>query len=274
MSQLTNSQLVQYYRQVLLPEVEETGQLKLLAQHVLIVGVGGLGTHCAQQLSAAGIGHLHLMDDDVIEASNLPRQILFSPKDIGQTKVTAAQFQLSKLSGKLNVSTYLNLFTSETMQNLLQSNKILQMAIQQKQFTVLDCSDNMLTRQAVNAWCVSNKVPLISASISANDGQLLLIDPIKTPQQGCYRCIFTEQNTSNTCAEMGVLGPSVGVMASMQSLLALQHILNIAETTQPLHIFDGRNLSWRKLARHSDPNCPVCQKSTPIVTTNEEHKSC
>ncbi|MDU0352929.1 HesA/MoeB/ThiF family protein [Paraglaciecola aquimarina] len=277
MTQLTNKQLEQYYRQVLLPQVEEAGQLTLLKQRILIVGMGGLGTHCAQQLSAAGIGHLHLMDDDEVELSNLPRQILYSPADIGHKKVTQAQLKLTKLSDKKNVSTHSLLFSPANIQQLLANNIELKKAFDQQQLTILDCSDNMPTRQAVNTWCVTNQVPLVSAAVSGFDGQLMLIDTRRYPEQGCYHCIFKQQHTTTTCAEMGVLGPTVGVVASMQSLMTLQQILEINEPIPALHIFTSRHLSWRKITRQRDPLCSVCQNVSTtacadIKTRNDNTK--
>lgn len=256
---LTNTQFIQYYRQILLPEVAELGQQRILNSHVLIVGVGGLGTHVAQQLAAAGIGHLYLMDDDTVELSNLPRQILFGPQDIGYSKVSIAQQQLQQYCPNSEVLTCLTRFTPESAKHLLQQHNKLQQAAMNGQLFVLDCSDNMATRHRVNQWCVDLQLPLISAAISAFAGQLLLVDVKNSGSAGCYRCIYSEQAPSQNCQSMGVLGPAVAVMASQQALLTLKHILGIGVVDNHLHLFDGLNLSWRQIKRQRDLQCPVCQ---------------
>ncbi|MCF2949152.1 HesA/MoeB/ThiF family protein [Paraglaciecola aquimarina] len=256
---LTNKQLEQYYRQVLLPQVEESGQHKLLQQHVLIIGVGGLGTHVAQQLSAAGIGHLHLMDDDKVETSNLPRQILFGNYDIGKSKVECAKTALNRHNHQTKVSTYIQRFTAKTINSVINNSSLLSDLISAKQLIVLDCSDNMATRQAVNRWCVQSALPLISAAVTAFRGQLLLVDNQTNPEAGCYHCVFTTQEQATNCAEMGVLGPTVATVASMQALMTIKHILQLSRKDNQLHIFDAMDLTWRKLTRQQDPQCPVCQ---------------
>ena len=269
---LSETQFVQYYRQILLPEVAESGQQKLLQSHVLIIGVGGLGTHVAQQLAAAGIGHIYLMDDDGIELSNLPRQILFGPNDIGQSKVSIAQRQLQQQSLNTEVNTYHKKFTSESIEQLLWQQSQLQQALHHGQLVVLDCSDNMPTRQNINQWCVAQQIPLISAAISAFSGQLLLVDVKRSAPAGCYRCLYSEQTPAQNCQSMGVLGPAVGVMASMQALLTLNYLLNIGPVDKQLHIFDGLNLSWRQLQRRRDVQCPVCQSTTTSNSRSTFHE--
>lgn len=271
---LSNKQLTQYYRQVLLPQVEESGQHQLLQQHILIVGLGGLGTHVAQQLSAAGIGHLHLMDDDRIETSNLPRQILFGHIDIGKTKVECAKDKLIRSNYATNVSTYVQKFTIENINNTVTAGSALATAIKAKQFTVLDCSDNMETRQAVNQWCVQQSIPLVTAAVTSFDGQLLLVDTQSAPELGCYHCIFSGQEVNTNCANMGVLGPTVATVASMQALMAIKHMFKISPPDNKLHIFKGLTLSWQQMARQKDPTCSVCQNSHSSTFTQQEGSLC
>jgi sulfur carrier protein ThiS adenylyltransferase len=256
--QLTDNQFVQYYRQLMLPQVEESGQHALLLQHVLIIGAGGLGTHVAQQLTGAGIGHIHLVDDDKVETSNLPRQILFGPPDVGQLKVNQVKNRLNQQNNDTTVYVYPKRFDSVTSELLIKYNPALEAVVNNRRLIVLDCSDNMPTRQAVNRWCVNNKLTLVSAAISAYAGQLLLVDMEQLAETGCYRCIFNEQHSTQGCESMGVLGPAVGVMASMQCMLTLNYLLKTPSPAH-LHLFDGLNLSWRKLQRKRDPSCPVCQ---------------
>jgi sulfur carrier protein ThiS adenylyltransferase len=257
---LTDRQFVQYYRQLMLPQVQESGQYSLLQQHILIIGAGGLGTHVAQQLAAAGIGHIHIMDDDKIEASNLPRQVLFGPSDIGKLKVNQVKQRLNQQNTDINVQIYPIKFDASSW-DILRNNSAFDEAFNHSQLLVLDCSDNMPTRQAVNQWCVDNRLTLVSAAISAYTGQLLLVDAGRIEQIGCYRCIFNEQYQAQGCESMGVLGPAVAIMASMQCMLALNYLLEKPDSpaSPHLHLLDGLDLSWRKLIRKRDPACPVCQ---------------
>jgi sulfur carrier protein ThiS adenylyltransferase len=268
---LSDQQLVQYYRQVLLPEVEEAGQQALLQHHVMIVGVGGLGTHVAQQLGAAGIGHLHLIDDDRVELSNLPRQILFNINDVGRFKANCAEHQLSKQNPNIDVTAYPVRFSSEYANNLLNQLALGLPKLDDDAFcalintsgykflTVLDCSDNIATRQAINSWCVTHGIALISAAVSGFSGQLLSITPDTLEQAGCYRCIFNEQEVAGNCASQGVLGTTVAAVASMQSAAAINHILAI-QGPSALRVFDGKSLNWQTFARKRDPQCPCCSQ--------------
>ncbi|WP_340677801.1 HesA/MoeB/ThiF family protein [Paraglaciecola sp.] len=269
---LSKSQFVQYYRQILLSEVGELGQQALLQSHVLVVGVGGLGTHVTQQLAAAGIGHLYLMDGDSIELSNLPRQILFGPHDIGQSKVSVAARQLQQQYEYTAVQTCPYHFNHESMQTFMQQQPTLQQAIVDECLIVLDCSDNMPTRQSINQWCVQQQTPLVSAAISSFSGQLLVVDTKHAAQAGCYRCIYPEQAPTQNCQDMGVLGPAVGVMASMQALLTVKYLLKIGVADTDLHVFDGLNLHWRKLKRTRDVSCAVCQTPRLPTTHSTSHE--
>ena len=269
---LSDQQLEQYYRQVLLPEVEEAGQHALLQHHVLIIGVGGLGTHVAQQLAAAGVGHLHLMDNDQVELSNLPRQILFNPTDIGQLKVTRAQNTLTEHNPNANIYAYPVRFSLPNIGTLLDEKGVnaqpsLKQAIQNGQLTVLDCSDNMATRQQVNLWCVSQGLPLICGAVSGFDGQLLSVTPNSLEKSGCYRCIFNDNEVAQNCASQGVLGPMVATIASMQSLLAIHHIAGLT-VPSTLQLFEGKSMQWHSLGRKRDPQCPACR--TKVATCKNE----
>ncbi|GAA6182857.1 HesA/MoeB/ThiF family protein [Aliiglaciecola sp. NS0011-25] len=276
---LSDNQFIQYYRQILLSQVGEHGQQNLLNQHVIVVGMGGLGCHVSQQLSAAGIGHLYLIDDDVVELSNLPRQILFDASSIGKHKVDCAAEKITAINRDTQVRYYRQKFTHNFAQHILHSNVDLQQAHQTGQLSILDCSDNMPTRQLINAWCAAQFVPLISASVAGFSGQLLVIDGQVAPQRGCYNCFFTSNSSTQGCANLGVLGPSVGIMASMQALASIKHMLKLDTELKYMHIFDGLQLSWRQLIRHRDPHCKTCghwpkrplnQPSPPLQTTQCE----
>ncbi|MFA3792387.1 ThiF family adenylyltransferase [Aliiglaciecola sp. SL4] len=258
MNTLSDNQFIQYYRQILLSQVGEQGQQNLLNSHVIVVGVGGLGSHVTQQLSAAGIGHLYLIDDDLVELSNLPRQILFDANSIGKHKAICAAEKVAAINSDTQVRYFCEKFTHCFAEHLLHSNVELQQAHQNGQLILLDCSDNMPTRQSINVWCAAHFIPLISASVAAFSGQLLVVDGQVAPQRGCYNCLFSGNSSPQGCANLGVLGPSVGIMASMQALTSIKHILKLDTELQHLHIFDGLQLSWRQLIRHRDPHCQAC----------------
>lgn len=270
---LSEARFVQYYRQILLPEVGEAGQQKLLQSHVLIVGVGGLGTHVAQQLAAAGVGHIYLMDNDKVECSNLPRQVLFAQSDIGQNKVDIAKRQIHQHNPDVHVVACPQHFALESVATFIQHQPQLALALNQQKLTVLDCSDNLTTRHKVNLWCVKHKLVLVSAAVSAFCGQLLLVDLQNALHAGCYRCLFDEHAMTQDCQSMGVLGPTVAVVASMQAALTLKHLLTIGAVDDHLHVFDGYSLGWRMLKRQRDRNCPVCRtsskSSSPIADQRE-----
>lgn len=256
---LSDQQFIQYYRQILLPEVAEQGQQDLLSEHIIIVGIGGLGTHVAQQLAAAGIGHLYLIDDDIVEISNLPRQILFSPCSVGHQKVVCAKNEITRFNPDIHVSIYHEKFSQQFAHNILNNNPSLKQASENGKLMLLDCSDNMATRQLLNLWCVNHCIPLVSASVAAFSGQMMLVDGQKMSEAGCYHCVFSSKEVQLGCSDMGVLGPTVAVIASMQALTTVRHALNLNEPAKHLYIFDALTLSWRKITRHRDPNCKVCQ---------------
>jgi sulfur carrier protein ThiS adenylyltransferase len=256
---LSDRQFTQYYRQILLPEVGEQGQQRLLDQHLIIVGIGGLGTHVTQQLAAAGIGHLYLVDDDKVETSNLPRQVLFNASSVGTNKVVCAAKEIAKLNSDITVSTYSEKFNEQFALNILSNNVALKQAFKKGKLMLLDCSDNMPTRQLINAWCATHFIPLISASVSGFSGQIMLVDGQVMAEAGCYHCVFSAKEVQQDCSDMGVLGPMVAVVASMQALTTIRHILNIDESDNKLHIFNGLRLTWRSVVRHHDPHCTACQ---------------
>lgn len=255
---LSNEQFERYYRQILLTEVGEQGQHTLLDQHIIVVGTGGLGSHVAQQLGAAGIGHLYLVDDDNVERSNLPRQILFDETSIGQSKVLCVAKRIGASNSDLSVTDYCERFTLEFADALLHQNDGLQQAYLDNRLWVLDCTDNMSSRQTINAWCAQKFIGLVAASVTAFSGQLIVVNGKNNIQAGCYHCVFPDKNVIQDCANAGVLGPTVAVMASMQALSIIKQILRITPPDDQLHIFNAITLNWQSIFRHRDPQCPVC----------------
>ena len=245
---LSNADFLRYSRQILLPDVGEIGQINLLQAHVAIVGIGGLGHLVAQYLAAAGVGHLTLIDDDKIELSNLPRQLLFSDKDIGEYKSATAVHKLSNAYSGCNLQAVTDKLAEHNRQDLLAHMDL-----------VFDCTDDFSTRQLINLTCLQVKAPLITAAVANFSGQIFMVDMESAPDSGCYACLFPQDShLSQTCQSVGVLGPMVGVMASMQALLGLNLLLGIPVPTGKLLRFDGRAMRWREASLSRDLQCHVC----------------
>ncbi|MGI2190985.1 HesA/MoeB/ThiF family protein [Shewanella baltica] len=262
---LSDADFIRYSRQVLLPEVGEAGQLQLADAGVAIIGLGGLGQLAAQYLACAGIGSLTLIDRDKVEVSNLPRQLLFNDADIGLNKARVAKKKLNGIAPHCTVADYETAFNAATSAHHLAD--ILLAKQQGKKVLVLDCTDNFATRQAINRSCIEADLPLVSASIAAFSGQLFAVDQMRFPSGGCYHCIFPAQTrVSQSCSTQGVLGPSVGVMASMQSLVAMQLLLSVdsgCDESKNVLLgrfwrFDAKSLSWTAAILTRDPHCGVC----------------
>jgi sulfur carrier protein ThiS adenylyltransferase len=262
---LKDSDFIRFSRQIFLPEVGETGQLALAQAHVVILGIGGLGQLAAHYLACAGVGHLTLIDGDTVEVSNLPRQLLVDDADIGLNKALVAKQKLSRMAPQCKISSHTIFFDIQVTRHLFDT--ALQAKVQGKAVLVLDCTDNFDTRQGINRLCIEAGLPLVSAAITAFSGQLFAVEQGKFPSGGCYHCIFpAETRVSQGCSTQGVLGPSVGVMASMQSLVAINLLLGIDTDKGELPssllgcfwCFDAKTLSWGAAKLTRDPYCAVC----------------
>jgi sulfur carrier protein ThiS adenylyltransferase len=244
-----------YGRQIQLPEIGEAGQQRLARSRVLIVGLGGLGSPAALYLAAGGVGQLWLSDDDVVATSNLQRQILYSSADVQQPKRKAAGKRLRQLNPQLHC---------EPMPALNESNwSSLLKPKGQAVDLVLDCSDNMATRQLLNRACVVSQIPLLSAAASGWQGALLLFDYRHLqPAHGCYHCLYpTDTEPSQNCRTTGILGPVVGLMGTLQALEAMKFILGIpSQALGALQQFEALSGRWRRVSLQADPACPVCQQ--------------
>ncbi|MCL1126334.1 HesA/MoeB/ThiF family protein [Shewanella surugensis] len=298
-SELAPTDFIRYSRQVLLPEVGEAGQCQLQACHVVVVGIGGLGHLAAQYLAAAGVGQLTLIDGDKVEVSNLPRQLLFTDEDIGQSKARCAQIKLQRAYVDCHIQAmdhYLDepsvdnesIDKASTQASAQISARISEQAPMQSTLSnadlVLDCTDNFATRHLVNRLCIQAGVSLISASAAHFQGQLLKVDLTGSPKAGCYHCLFPNDMTvSQSCSSVGVLGPMVGVMASMQALLALNSLLDVAQqaavpAAAQLFRLNGKTLQWCVAKRQRDLSCPVCSPvclthaATHVVNNGAAHK--
>lgn len=243
----SDSDFLRYSRQLLLEEFGLEGQQKLKAASVLIVGLGGLGSPAALYLAAAGVGKLLLADDDLLHISNLQRQILFRSSEAGEPKAALAKKHLQSLNPQVEYITCDQRMHETALDEAAQWVDL-----------VLDCSDNMMTRQAINAACVKHNTPLISASAVGFGGQLLVLTP--PFEQGCYRCLWPDEaEPQRNCRTAGVLGPVVGIMGTLQALEALKMLVGqTSPLAGKLRLFDGRQQTWRTLNLERSAACPVC----------------
>ncbi|WP_220719978.1 HesA/MoeB/ThiF family protein [Agarivorans litoreus] len=253
-STLSDQEVLRYSRHLLLKDVGEAGQLKLKSAQVLLVGMGGLGAPAALYLAAAGVGKLVLADFDELDSSNLQRQVLYREDDIKQPKVVAAKQHLQALNSNIQVRT-----VNRKMDELLLAMEVAQADV------VLDCSDNIVTRYAVNQACVKAKVPLVSGAAVAFDGQLMVFD-FRQAKQGCYHCLFPNASEQQlNCSNAGILGPVVGTIGSLQALETIKLIAGIPSAQLGrFSSFDAHSLEWFHLKVSADANCPVCGKDKQI----------
>jgi molybdopterin/thiamine biosynthesis adenylyltransferase len=249
---MNDDQLLRYSRQIMLPQVEIAGQEKLLASSALIVGAGGLGSPAAMYLAAAGVGHIAIADHDVVELSNLQRQLLHRDSDIGRSKADSARETLHAINPDITIS---------AIKAQLDGAQLI--AEVSKADVVLDCSDNFDTRFAVNAACVRQQVPLVSGAAIRLQGQVAVFDA-GMADSPCYHCLYRDgDEAEQTCAENGVLAPLVGIIGSLQALEALKVLLDLGDSLAGrLIVFDGLAHEWRTLKLQRDPACPTCGTQT------------
>ena len=253
--QLSESEIQRYSRHIILQDVGGKGQLKLKRAKVLLIGAGGLGSPAALYLAAAGIGTIGLVDGDVVDLSNLQRQIMHSTATLGKPKVESGKQTLSAINPEITVNAYHQLVDADNIIPLISQYDI-----------VLDGSDNFTTRFLVNDACFFAKKTLISASMFRFEGQLTAIKP----HQGypCYRCRYPEPPPAGlvpNCQEAGVLGVLAGTMGILQASEAIKEILGIGETiADKLVIYDALDMKFRKVSRPKDPACPLCGPNPKI----------
>lgn len=243
---MNDQDFMRYSRQILLEDIAVDGQQKLLASRVLIVGLGGLGSPAALYLAAAGVGHLVLADDDAVHISNLQRQILFTTEDIAQPKAQVAQQRLKQLNPAIGLVAVAQRLSGDALHQQVAAVDL-----------VLDCTDSLVSRQAINAACVAQNRPLITASAVGFGGQLMVLTPPWA--QGCYRCLWPDEvEPQRNCRTAGIVGPVVGVMGTLQALEAIKLLCGMTVADNLLRLFDARDHQWRSIGLQRAANCPVC----------------
>lgn len=261
----TDEQIHRYSRHIILPEVGGKGQQKLSHAKVLLIGAGGLGSPAALYLAAAGIGTLGLVDGDVVDLSNLQRQILHNTTTLHQPKVESGKQTLNAINPDITVKTYQEHVTADTIMQFLPDYDL-----------VLDGSDNFSTRFLINDACYFAKKTLVSASMFRFEGQLATIKP----HEGypCYRCLYPEPPPPGlvpNCQEAGVLGVLAGTMGVLQASEAIKEILGIGESlADRLLMYDALDMTFRKVGRPKNPDCPLCGSNPTITSLQTYDISC
>ncbi|MCO6059865.1 molybdopterin-synthase adenylyltransferase MoeB [Pseudomonas sp. MOB-449] len=245
---LSDQELLRYSRQILLPQIDVDGQLRLKQGRVLIVGLGGLGSPVALYLAAAGLGELHLADFDTVDLTNLQRQIVHDSNSIGMGKVDSAMARLAALNPDVRLVPYTRALDEDSLAAAVAAVDL-----------VLDCTDNFGTREAVNAACVATGKPLVSGAAIRLEGQLSVFDP-RRDDSPCYHCLYGHGSEAElTCSEAGVVGPLVGLVGSLQALEALKLIAGFGEPmVGRLLLVDALGSRFRELRVKRDPACEVC----------------
>src|SRR5690348_11167355 len=253
---LSPDQRNRYHRHLLLPEVGESGQQKLLESKVLLLGAGGLGSPAALYLAAAGVGTLGIVDMDVVDASNLQRQILHNMDRVGERKVDSAKKTLTDLNPDVDVVTYDVRFGADNVLDIIDGYDV-----------IVDGTDNFPTRYLLNDASLLKRIPVVHGSIFRFEGQVTVFKPYEGP---CYRCLLPEPpppELAPSCAEAGVLGVLPGIVGSVQALEAIKLILDLGDPLiGRLLAYDALEQSFRAFKVRRDPNCPACgEHAAPIV---------
>ncbi len=245
---MNDEQLLRYSRQIMLPHFDVAGQQALLDSHVLIVGLGGLGSPAAMYLAAAGVGKLTLVDDDVVELSNLQRQLAHTEVDIGESKVQSAASKLRAMNGSIELAVVNKRVDAEELNSLVVSVD-----------AVIDATDNFATRFAINKACLAAEVPLVSGAAIRLEGQLAVFDS-RREDSPCYECLYKDDSGEDlSCADNGVLAPVVGIIGAMQALETIKILTQLGEPlVGRLLVFDAARLQWREMKLARDPMCPAC----------------
>ena len=245
---MDDKQLMRYKRHLMLPQVDIEGQQRLLDASVLVVGTGGLGSPVLMYLAAAGVGKLHLYDDDKVEISNLQRQILFDSSVLGESKADIAAARLRAVNPDCEV-----VAVASRLEGVLLTEAVAKVDL------VIDCSDNFDTRFAVNRSCVEQHKTLVSGAVIRMEGQVSVFSG-HHPDKPCYQCLYQpDAYNDETCTSSGVLGPAVGVIGSILATEAVKMIAGIGDSLEGrLLLFDALAMRFNELKLKKDPGCPVC----------------
>lgn len=246
---MNDEQLLRYSRQIMLPQLDITGQQTLLDSHALIIGLGGLGSPVAMYLAAAGVGTLTLVDFDTVDLTNLQRQIAHQTASIGLAKVDSAAHTLGRLNDEVEIRTIHRKLEGQELLDVVRAADI-----------VIDASDNFTTRFAINEACAIENTPLVSGAAVRMEGQVSVF-PHQGTDQACYHCLYSPDHGDEvgTCSENGVLSPVVGIIGSIQATEAIKYLTGMGQTLSGrLLTLDAATMEFREIRLRQDPGCPVC----------------
>ena len=262
MVSLTDRQIERYARHLILDEIGDEGQEKLLSSRILVVGAGGLGSPVLLYLAAAGVGTLGIVDDDRVDLSNLQRQIVHDTGSIGRLKTESAAVRLKALNPEVGLEVHARRLLPDDAGALVAQYDL-----------VIDGSDNFSTRYALNDACVARQRPLIAASLFRFDGQLSTFKAYLGAGHPCYRCLYRtppDPGLIPRCDEAGIMGITAGVMGTLQATEALKEILGLGESLSgTLLLYDALGTAFHRVRVPKDPTCPICgvgAQAAPIPT--------
>jgi len=254
---ISDAQLHRYARHVILDEVGEEGQAKLLAAKVLVIGAGGLGAPLLLYLAAAGVGTLGVIDDDDVDLTNLQRQVIHTTDRIGMPKVDSAAIAIGNLNPEIEVVTYEERLTAANALRIVADYDL-----------VADGSDNFPTRYLVNDACFLAKKPLVAGALLRFEGQLATFRAHEAGDNPCFRCLFPApppEGTVPRCDQAGILGAVAGALGTLQAAEVLKEILGLGESLKGrLLLYDALSTTFRKLKAKRDPACPLCGPQASI----------
>jgi len=251
---LSDDQLMRYSRHIMLPAMDIDGQEKLWNSKVLIIGVGGLGCAVAQYLACSGIGQLTLVDDDKVDKTNLQRQVLHTENNVGMNKCESAKQSLQQLNSEISINTIDHRLGWTELSDAVEKHDV-----------VVDCSDNLDTRNELNLCCFQSKTPLVSGAAIRMEGQVATYT--MQDEQPCYQCLSTIFGSGDdrrgeqklTCSESGVLSPVVGVIGSLQATEAIKLLAQVGQVlSSRLLMFDAATMKFNEFKVMKNPSCKVC----------------
>lgn len=236
----------------MLPDVDVQGQDKLLEASVAIIGLGGLGSPVAMYLAATGVGRMTLVDDDLVDESNLQRQIVHRESTVGEAKVKSAEETIRTLNHEAVVDTYDRRLTGAELHSLVDSVNV-----------VVDATDNFGSRYEINEVCLSTQTPLVSGAAIRTEGQVAVFD-FANPDSPCYRCLYSDgADEELNCAENGVIAPLVGIIGTIQAMETVKLIVGFGDTLIGYVLYiDAKRMDLRKFKLPKNPNCPTCGTSS------------
>jgi molybdopterin-synthase adenylyltransferase len=251
---LNDAQLLRYSRHILLEELGIEGQEQLLASHALVIGAGGLGSPVALYLGSAGVGRITVVDHDVVDETNLQRQIAHNLARVGLPKALSVQQAIAAINPDVQVTPFTQRAGAALLDELVAQADV-----------VLDCTDNFTTRHAINRACVQHRKPLVSGAAIRMDGQLSVYDA-RDASKPCYACVFPENSgvEETRCATMGVFAPLVGIVGTLQAAEALKLLTGMgSRLAGRLMMIDGRDMAFNEIALPRQPGCAVCGEAHP-----------